>query len=45
MTECGIVAICQRDGVRQAIPLLELPLPAHTPGGAEWIEVYRHWAG
>lgn len=45
LTECGIVAICQRDGVRQAIPMLELPLPAHAPGGAEWIEAYGRWAG
>ena len=45
LTECGIVAICQRDGVRQAIPLLELPLPAHAPGGAEWIEACGRWAG
>jgi len=44
LTEGGIVAICQRDGVRQAIPLLQLPLPAPTPGGAEWIEAYRRWA-
>ena len=44
LAECGMVAI-QRDGLRQAIPLLELPLPAHAPGGAEWIEAYRHWAG
>ena len=45
LTECGIVAICQRDGVRQAIPRLELPVPAHAPGGVESIEAYRHWAG
>jgi hypothetical protein len=45
LTECGIVAICQRDGVCQAIPLLELPLPAHAPGGPEWIEAYGRWAG
>jgi len=43
LTEGGIVAICQRDGVRQAIPLLQPPLPAPTPGGAEWIEAYRRW--
>jgi hypothetical protein len=41
----GIVAICQRDSARQAIPLLELPLPAPAPSGAEWIDAYRHWAG
>jgi len=45
LTDCGIVAICQRDDVRQAIPLLELPLPAPAPGGVEWIEAYRRWAG
>jgi len=46
LTECGIVAICQRDGVHQAIPLLQLrlPAPAPAPGGVEWIEAYRHWA-
>ena len=45
LTAGGIVAICQRDGARQAISLLELPLPAPAPSGAEWIEAYRHWAG
>lgn len=45
LTAGGIVAICQRDGARQAIPLLELPFPVPAPSGAEWIEAYRHWAG
>jgi Calcium binding len=40
-----IVAICRRDGHKQAIPLLELPLPAPAPDGAEWIEAYRRWHG
>lgn len=40
-----IVAICRRDGVKQAIPILELPLPAPAPDGAEWIEAYRRWHG
>ncbi len=40
-----IVAICRRDGVKQAIPLLDLPLPAPAPDGAEWIEAYRCWLG
>jgi hypothetical protein len=40
-----IMAICQRDGLRQAIPILDLPLPAPAPRGAEWIEAYRRWLG
>lgn len=40
-----IVAICCRDQVRQAIPILDLPLPTPPPVGAEWIEAYRHWLG
>jgi hypothetical protein len=38
-----IVAICRRDGHKQAIPILELPLPAPAPDGAQWIEAYRRW--
>jgi hypothetical protein len=38
-----IIAICHRDGHKQAIPILDLPLPTPTPDGAEWIEAYRHW--
>ena len=41
----SIVAICARDGIRQAIRLLDLPLPQPPPAGAEWIEAYRHWLG
>jgi len=40
-----IVAICRRDGHKQAIPILELPLPVPVPDGAEWIEAYRRWHG
>lgn len=40
-----IVAICSRDQEQQAIPLVELPLPASPPEGAEWIDAYRHWLG
>jgi hypothetical protein len=43
--ESGIVAICVRGKHRQAIPLLDLPLPDPPPQGAEWIAAYRHWAG
>jgi hypothetical protein len=40
-----IVAICRRDGHKQAIPILELQVPAPAPDGAEWIEAYRRWHG
>jgi hypothetical protein len=39
-----IVAICTRGRKRQAIPILELPLPSPPPRGSEWIEAYRRWA-
>jgi len=38
-----IVAICRRGRSRQAIPILDLPLPVPPPSGAEWIEAYRRW--
>ncbi|MFH8485284.1 hypothetical protein [Streptomyces longisporoflavus] len=41
----GIVALCWRGRVRQPIGILDLPLPAPAPGGAQWIEAYRQWAG
>lgn len=44
-TESGIVAICVRGKHRQAIPILDLPLPDPPPQGAGWIAAYRHWAG
>jgi hypothetical protein len=40
-----IVAICQRGGHRQTIPILDLPLPKPAPEGAQWIEAYRRWLG
>jgi Calcium binding len=40
----GIVAHCTRGKHRQAISLLDLPLPEPPPAGAEWIAAYRHWA-
>ena len=40
-----IVALCRRAGVRQTVPLLDLPLPSPPPAGAQWIEAYRHWLG
>lgn len=36
-----IVAVCRRGRNRQALPILELPLPTLLPPGAEWIEAYR----
>ena len=39
-----IVAICIRDGERQAICLLDLAIPSPPPSGAEWIEAYRNWS-
>jgi len=38
-----IVAICSTGHCRQAIPILDLPLPDPKPPGAEWIAAYRHW--
>ena len=40
-----IVAICVRGKTRQAIPILDLPLPEPAPKGVEWIAAYRHWSG
>lgn len=42
-TADDIVAICRRGKTRQAIPILDLPLPRPPPAGAEWIEAYRRW--
>ncbi|GAA4221103.1 hypothetical protein FHR32_005379 [Streptosporangium album] len=39
----GIVAICARGSHRQAIGILDLPLPTPRPEGSEWIDAYRHW--
>jgi hypothetical protein len=40
----SIVAHCSRGAFRQAISILDLPLPTPPPDGSEWIEAYRHWA-
>jgi hypothetical protein len=40
-----IVAVCRRGRNRQALPILDLPLPSPIPEGAEWIEAYRQWHG
>jgi hypothetical protein len=38
-----IVAVCQRNGMRQRIEILDLPLPKPAPAGAEWIAAYSYW--
>jgi hypothetical protein len=40
-----IVAICARGRDRQAISIVDLPLPSPKPAGSEWIEAYRQWLG
>ena len=40
----SLVAVCHRERERQAIPILELPVPDPPPAGWEWIEAYRRWA-
>jgi hypothetical protein len=42
-TRDEIVKICERDGHRQTIPILDLPLPTPAPNGWEWVEAYRRW--
>ena len=42
-SDCRIVAVCRRDGVRQRIEILDLPLPKPAPAGAEWIAAYSYW--
>ena len=45
LTTAGeIVAICRRGRARQAIPILELPMPDPPPKGVEWIAAYRRWS-
>lgn len=40
----GVVALCRAGKHRQAIDILDLPLPTPPPEGAEWIDAYRRWA-
>jgi Calcium binding len=43
MTRDGrIVAICRREGIRQRVEILDLPLP--KPAGSEWIAAYSYWS-
>lgn len=39
----GLVAICVRGRHRQAIGVLDLPLPTPRPEGSERIDAYRRW--
>ena len=39
-----IVAIVKRGRRRQAIDILDLPIPKPPPSGAEWIEAFRAWS-
>jgi len=39
-----IAAICPRGRERQAIALLDLPLPKPPPAGWEWIAAYRSFS-
>jgi len=38
-----IIAICRRGRSRQAVPILEVPVPSPPPRGSEWIAAYRRW--
>jgi len=38
-----IIAICTAGRSRQAVAIMDLPLPDPPPVGAEWIAAYRHW--
>jgi len=40
----GIAAACSRGKHRQPIGILDVPLPATPPAGAEWISAARRWA-
>ncbi len=40
-----IAALCRRGRFRQALPILNLPLPKPLPQGVEWIDAYRRWVG
>jgi hypothetical protein len=42
-TSHGLVADCARGRHRQAIHVLDLPLPEPSPKGVEWIAAYRRW--
>jgi hypothetical protein len=39
----SLKAVCERNGKRQLIGLIDLKLPKPPPSGAEWIAAYRRW--
>lgn len=43
LRDAGLVAICEHGRHRQAILLIDVPLPSPKPAGADWIEAYRSW--
>jgi hypothetical protein len=40
----NIFFVCQRNGIRQKILVLDLPLPSPLPDGGAIIEAYKLWA-
>jgi hypothetical protein len=44
LTSYGITADCVRGDHRQAISIIDLPLPEPPPAGSKWIAAYRYWA-
>jgi hypothetical protein len=38
-----VVVVCERDGKRQRVPVVDLPLPKPSPKGSKWIAAYRYW--
>jgi hypothetical protein len=43
--DSSVMAVCARGRNRQAIRIVDLPLPEPPPAGAEWIAAYRYWLG
>ena len=41
----SILAVCAHGGIRQAVRVLDLPLPEPPPAGTQWIDAYRDWLG
>ncbi len=39
-----IVAVCRHGHDLLRVALLDLPMPDPRPGGADWVDAYRHWA-